>query len=111
MGIALMSEEQEQVGSVAVTTAPTVRRARRSRRNHDREVVTPEMLNAPIVTVFRTPDGQVRHGRCHQTLEYHGRRAELELDFYCLRCTEHVTLPELVFPRIPVRLLVETAPA
>jgi len=114
MGIAMMSEEQ--VGSVGVESAPRVtstpavrRPARRARRNHDREVITPEMLRAPIVTVFRTPDGEVRHGRCHQTLEYHGRRAELELDFYCLRCTEHVTLPELVFPRIPVRLLVEEA--
>jgi len=105
MGIALVNEEQEQISS-----APAVRRSgRRARRNHDREIITEAMLNAPIVTVFRTPDGQVRHGRCHQTLEFHGRRAQIELDFYCLRCTEHVTLPELVFPRIPVRLLVDQA--
>ena len=84
-----------------------VRRSRRSTRRSggsQREVITEAMLNAPIVTVFRTPDGKVHHGRCHETLEYHGRRAALELDFYCLRCTEHVTLPELVFPRIPVRM-------
>jgi hypothetical protein len=83
-----------------------VRRSRRSTRRAGgkQEVITEAMLNAPIVTVFRTPDGKVHHGRCHEILEYHGRRAALELDFYCLRCTEHVTLPELVFPRIPVRM-------
>lgn len=91
--------------AITVETGAAVRRpARSSRRGGEREVITEAMLNAPIVTVFRTPDGQVHHGRCHQTLEYHGRRAALELDFYCLRCTEHVTLPELVFPRIPVRM-------
>ena len=104
MGIALANEEQ--VGSsVQVVRRP----ARRARRNHDREIITEAMLSAPIVTVFRTPEGQVHHGRCHQMLEFHGRRAQLELDFYCLRCTEHVTLPELVFPRIPVRQLVAEA--
>ena len=97
MAIAL--ETEEQVESAQVARRP----ARRNRRNHEREVITEAMLQAPIVTVFRTPDGQVHHGRCHQALEFHGRRAQLELDFYCLRCTEHVTLPELVFPRIPVR--------
>ena len=106
MGIALASEEQSQVGG---NTQVARRSGRRARRNHDREVITEAMLQAPIVTVFRTPDGHVRHGRCHQTLEFHGRRAQIELDFYCLRCTEHVTLPELVFPRIPVRQLLAEA--
>lgn len=57
----------------------------------------------PIVTVFRTPEGQIHHAWCHQSLEFHGRRAGLEVDFFCLRCMEHVTLPESILQRVPVR--------
>lgn len=56
----------------------------------------------PVVTLLRAPDGAIFHARCRQPLEYQGRRARLELDFYCLRCVEHVSIPESVVPRIPL---------
>jgi hypothetical protein len=54
------------------------------------------------VTLFRGPDGEIFHARCRQPLGYQGRRARLELDFYCIRCVEHVSIPESVVGRIPV---------
>jgi hypothetical protein len=68
------------------------------------QVVTEAPLDAPIVTVYQAPDGLFHHTWCHQPLEYHGRRARLEVDFFCLRCVEHVALPESVLARIPVRV-------
>lgn len=61
----------------------------------------------PIVTVFRTADGELRHAWCRGPLEFQGRRAQLELDFYCSRCMEHVALPEMVAGRVPVRVAPE----
>ncbi len=55
----------------------------------------------PMVMVFRTRDGRIGHARCCRPLEFHGRRAGIELDFYCQRCVEHVTLPECILSRIP----------
>ena len=55
----------------------------------------------PLVMVFRTPDGRIGHGRCGEILEFQGRRAGIELDFYCQRCVEHVTLPACILSRIP----------
>lgn len=53
--------------------------------------------------VYRTTaGGAVCHARCGQPLGFQGRRGELELDFYCHRCMEHVTVPECVVPLIPV---------
>jgi len=54
-----------------------------------------------VVTVFRGADGQMHHGWCGRTLEYAGRRARLELDFYCPQCFEHVSVPECTLARIP----------
>jgi hypothetical protein len=63
---------------------------------------------AEIVTVYRTRDGGIHHTRCGGRIALQGRRAELELDFYCLACIESVTLPVYVLSRIPV---VNSAPA
>jgi hypothetical protein len=56
----------------------------------------------PAGLVFRTGGGDLRHAWCGQPLEYHGRRARLELDFYCRRCLEHVTLPSCLLSSVPV---------
>ena len=56
----------------------------------------------PIVTVFRSADGRLFHAWCRHPLEFQGRRAGLELDFYCHHCVEHVPLPECVMSRIPL---------
>lgn len=60
-------------------------------------------LNDPaIVTVFRQLDGRIYHARCRRQIDFRGARGGLELDFYCLSCREHITLPEPVIARIPI---------
>ena len=78
----------------AVAVPP--RAARRAARTG-----TPE--TPPIVTVYFHTDGELHHHAwCGQALEFHGTRAELEMDFFCLHCVEHVTLPNAILSRIPV---------
>lgn len=55
-----------------------------------------------VMTVYMALDGGLHHTRCNQRLSLHGHRAGLELDFYCLTCTESVTIPFCVVERIPV---------
>lgn len=55
-----------------------------------------------MAVVFRTPDGRIIHVRCGRALEFQGRRAELELDFYCPQCMEHVPVPDCTRSRIPL---------
>ena len=71
---------------------------RRTAENHSAPRATEEA--PPITTVF-VADGRLHHTWCKQPLDYQGTRAGLELDFYCYRCVEHVTLPEAVMARIP----------
>ncbi len=55
----------------------------------------------PVATVFRAPDGGLHHSRCASRMDFMGRRAGLELDFYCLICCEHVTVTPYVLSRLP----------
>jgi hypothetical protein len=50
--------------------------------------------------VYASPDGELYHSACKTALEFQGRRAQLEFDFYCLRCMEHVALPQFALSRI-----------
>ena len=59
-------------------------------------------LEAGVVTVYLALDGGLHHARCSQRLSLHGKRAELELDFYCLTCAESVTIPFCILERIPI---------
>jgi hypothetical protein len=85
----------------AQAEAPPIKRRRGRRKLSETEAE----LNRPIEMVFVSPEGDLHHAWCHQPLEYQGRRGALEVDFYCVRCIEHVSLPEFVLPRIPVRAL------
>lgn len=38
-------------------------------------------------------DGTVSHVRCGQPLEFHGTRGSVSVDFFCLDCQEHASLP------------------
>jgi hypothetical protein len=58
----------------------------------------------PIATVFRDRVGTLRHARCGSAMALHGMRGEIEVDFYCLTCIAHVTLPRGVLDRIPIHL-------
>jgi hypothetical protein len=45
------------------------------------------------VAAFMGSDGTVSHARCGQPLEFHGTRGSVAVDFFCLDCREHVSLP------------------
>ena len=55
----------------------------------------------PVATVYRAPDGSLHHSHCGTRMDFQGRRAGLELDFYCLNCCEHITLTPYVLMRLP----------
>ena len=55
-----------------------------------------------VMTVYMAMDGGLHHTRCNQRLSLHGKRAGLELDFYCLTCTESVTITFCILDRIPI---------
>ncbi|HEX9822436.1 MAG TPA: hypothetical protein VGD07_22790 [Methylomirabilota bacterium] len=61
---------------------------------------TPRNAMPPVATVYRGPDGALHHARCASRMDFQGRRAGLELDFYCLHCCEHVTLNSYVLMRL-----------
>jgi hypothetical protein len=42
---------------------------------------------------FMGSDGTISHARCGQPLEFHGTRGSIAVDFFCLDCQEHVSLP------------------
>jgi hypothetical protein len=83
-------------------TTPVRRRTRLGGRRGPRAEDGNPRENPPIVTVYFHTDGELHHGWCGHPLEFHGTRAELEMDFFCIRCVEHVTLPNAILPRIPV---------
>jgi hypothetical protein len=101
MGVALIKAEETETPS----THQSRPRARSGPRRSPHRAPASELalLATPITTVFQSPEGHIHHAWCHQPLQYQGRRAALEVDFYCLRCIEHITLPESVLSRIPVR--------
>ena len=57
-----------------------------------------------IATVFRDRAGALRHSRCGSAMAFHGMRGEIEVDFYCLTCIAHITLPRGVLDRIPIQM-------
>ncbi len=54
------------------------------------------------MAMYFSPDGTLHHARCRQPLQFRGVRAELEGDFWCLTCHEHVTVPRYAVAGIPV---------
>ena len=54
------------------------------------------------MAMYFSPDGTLHHARCRQPLQFRGVRADLEGDFWCLACHEHVTVPRYALPGIPV---------
>lgn len=69
-------------------------------RRHPDSVLAAEIAKSPLATVYASHDGELYHAVCKQPLEYQGRRAQLEFDFYCLRCMEHVALPQYALSRV-----------
>jgi hypothetical protein len=63
-------------------------------------VLAAEIAKSPLATVYASQDGELYHAVCKTPLEFQGRRAQLEFDFYCLRCMEHVALPQFALSRI-----------
>jgi hypothetical protein len=68
------------------------------------EVVAPGPRSMPrIVSVYRSAvSGELHHARCARELSFIGIRGGIEVDFYCLGCREHITLPGAALARVPV---------
>lgn len=83
---------------VAVATAPD----EIEERVEPVAVVSPRAMPR-IVSVYRgVANGELRHSRCDRELVFVGVRGGIEIDFYCLTCREHITLPEAALSRVPV---------
>jgi hypothetical protein len=86
---------------LVTVTKETGRRSNGRRRAAEARGTEPRPEELPPITSVFLTDGRLHHAWCKQPLDYQGTRAGLELDFYCYRCVEHVTLPESVLARIP----------
>ncbi len=62
----------------------------------------PAPAEPAVSTVHMGSDGTIFHARCGQPLAYMRTRGGLDLDFYCLECVEHVTLPLHAMARVPM---------
>lgn len=64
----------------------------------------PQPIREPAVqmAMYFSPEGILHHARCQRPLHFRGVRAELEADFFCRACHEHVTVPKYAVPQIPV---------
>lgn len=64
----------------------------------------PQPLRPPTVrmTMYFSPDGRLHHARCRRALHFRGICAEIESDFWCSTCHEHVTVPRYAVASIPV---------
>jgi hypothetical protein len=69
-------------------------------RRHPDSLLAAEIAKSPLATVYASADGELYHAVCKTPLEFQGRRAQLEFDFYCLRCMEHVALPQFALSRV-----------
>ena len=54
------------------------------------------------MAMYFSPDGILHHTRCRRPLQFRGIRAEIESDFWCGACHEHVALPRYAVTSIPV---------
>jgi hypothetical protein len=100
MAVAPITTPEQAVSARRAT--PARRRTRLGGRRGPRAEDGNPRENPPIVTVYFHTDGELHHGWCGHPLEFHGTRAGLEMDFFCIHCVEHVTLPNAVLPRIPI---------
>ena len=65
-------------------------------------VVSPRTMPR-IMSVYRgSVGGELRHARCDRELVFVGVRGGIEIDFYCLGCREHITLPEPALARVSI---------
>ncbi len=85
--------------AVAVATADALDERDERRES---EPIAPRVMPR-IVSVYRgAAAGEFRHARCDRELIFVGVRGGIEIDFYCLGCREHITLPEAALARVPV---------
>ena len=77
------------------TPAPEPPKPRRGRRRLRVETERVRMA------MYFSPEGMLHHARCRRPLQLRGVRAELEGDFWCFACHEHVTVPAYAVEQIP----------
>ena len=62
------------------------------------------LLRPPTVrmAMYFSAEGTLHHTRCRSPLHFRGIRAEIESDFFCLTCHEHVAVPRFAVSQIPI---------
>ena len=80
----------DETDSIAIPAAPPAR--------------APQPLRPPTLqmTIYFSADGTLHHTRCRTPLHFRGIRAEIESDFFCTTCHEHVAVPRFAVSQIPV---------
>ena len=63
------------------------------------------------MTMYFSPEGLLHHTRCRSRLHFRGVRAQIESDFFCLTCCEHVAVPHFAITQIPVEAAESDRPA
>lgn len=63
------------------------------------------------MTMYFSPEGYLHHTRCRTRLHFRGVRAQIESDFFCLTCCEHVAVPHFAITQIPVETADSDRPA
>ena len=59
------------------------------------------------MTMYFSPEGTLHHTRCRTPLQFRRIRAEIESDFWCPTCKEHVAVPRFALSQIPVEVETE----
>jgi hypothetical protein len=70
------------------------------RRGRRRKSELPQTERVRMAMYF-SPEGELHHARCRQALQFRGVRAEIEGDFWCNACHEHVAVPAYAVAQIP----------
>src|SRR5919204_1479644 len=66
------------------------------------ETVRPASNEIPAITTVYLGEEGLHHARCGQPMAFLRKRQQLELDFHCRVCHEHISLPEYALSRVPV---------
>ena len=91
------SKPEETILAPITPAVPTERRRGGRRRNSEIQHERVKMA------MYFSTEGRLHHSRCKQPLQFQGVRAEIEADFWCRACHEHVTVPAYAVSGIPMQ--------
>ena len=96
---ALVSPQTKPQETTLAPITPAVPSERRRGGRRRRSEIEAERVR---MAMYFSTDGRLHHSRCKQPLQFRGVRAEVEGDFWCRACHEHVTVPTYAVAGIPV---------